>query len=106
MSRTYRRKGKVPVDYEWEILQDLTYSEITGHFEWTDLKGKALAKSLANYHSDKWQSCYSAPAVFRRGINQRFRIKNKEILSTINLKGNYEDYIFIPFRKNVIHEWT
>jgi hypothetical protein len=105
MSRTIRRKGKVDIDYKWSVTQDLKYIEITGHFEWVDLEGDELAKSLAKYHSDAWNSYYSAPFVFRRIVNQKFRIKNKRVISKINKEGNYEEYLFIPFRKTVVHEW-
>ena len=106
MSRTYRRKGKVDTDYEWSVTQNLKFSEVTGHFEWTDLEGDELSKALAKYHSDAWCSYYSAPFIFRRIVNKNFRIKNKAVLSKINKQGNYEEYSFIPFRKTVIYEWV
>ena len=106
MSNTIRRKGnKAPYWYTSEYVR-IDPKRWPGN--WVPLKGKKLRAGIRKYHSDTgvghgW--CGSAPAQFRRELDRIKRAKNNQEMRRVNKQGDYENYSFVPFKKDAGWEY-
>jgi len=67
--------------------------------------GKELAKSKADFHSDKVPGRRNAPKWFRKSLDRSKRAKDKAELTKINKTGVYDEYVFLRRRKDMNWEW-
>jgi len=70
------------------------------------LEGSALVLAINKFHSDSYVSSGMVPSTFKKKIHTHtFRVKNKAILNAVNKQAVYEDYLFIPFKKDTLYEY-
>mgnify|MGYP000330001281 CR=1 FL=1 len=71
MSRTYRRKGKVPI---YAVSDWIWFEEGLIQCERVHYKNAKLKKAIAKYHSDsqQWIHMGSIPAWFRRDFGHKY----------------------------------
>ena len=99
MSRTIRRKGKVP---EW-VKEDSYWDNKLRRCVSVPLKGLELKRSIAKYHRDTkegygWNG--NAPKNWRKMIDRSKKSKEKAETSRILKQWDFEDYGFNPRKRD------
>lgn len=101
MSRTYRRKNRIP---EWVVTE---WKKIDGI--WTDVPyiDNELKTVISKYKSDSGECCdgNDVPKRFRQTLNRIFRAKMNAETQRILKQADYYEYEYTPFGQTAAWEY-